>query len=100
MVHLTNQQLSPLGVRNEALGRSAKRKPPIGGLKAPPRGDEQSQDSRGNAHGEGGSGTVCGTAKTHPALNDADLLSIIEAWPKLDDSTKAGIVAIVRVAGG
>ena len=33
-------------------------------------------------------------------LIDADLRSIIEAWSKLPDAAKAGIVAMVPAAGG
>ena len=33
-------------------------------------------------------------------LIDADLRSIIEAWSKLSDSVRAGIVAMARAAGG
>ena len=62
----------------------------------PPRGVEQSQDSPGNTHGEGKSGTVCGTPHAHSALIDADLQSIIDAWPRLNASIKADILAMVH----
>ena len=65
----------------------------------PPRGAEQSQNSPGNTHGEGESGTVCGTPNVHSALIDADLRAIVDRWANLPDELKSRIVAVVRAAG-
>ena len=45
------------------------------------------------------SGAKSGALLTGSAENDPNLLAIIEAWPKLTESTKDGIVAMVRSAG-
>ena len=44
------------------------------------------------------SGAECGAPGAHSSPIDADLRDIIEAWPKLNKLTKAGIVAMVRAA--
>ena len=33
-------------------------------------------------------------------LRDADLAAVVAAWPNLPDAVKAGIVAMVKAAGG
>ena len=38
--------------------------------------------------------------ESHNAPIDADLQAIIERWAELPDAVKAGIVAMVRAAGG
>jgi hypothetical protein len=34
------------------------------------------------------------------ALNDADLATVIDAWDRLPEAVRAGIVAMVRAAAG
>ena len=63
-------------------------------------GVEQSQYTPGNAHREGESGTESGTPDAHSTLIDPNLQRLISAWPTLNESTKAGIVAMVWAAGG
>jgi len=43
-------------------------------------------------------GAGCGAPGERSALIDAGLRSVVEAWPNLDDATKAGILAMMRAA--
>ncbi len=63
-------------------------------------GFEPPAENAGNTAILDTSGAECGALGAHSISIDADLQAIIEAWPKLNESTKAGIVAMVRAAGG
>ena len=65
----------------------------------PPRGVELSQESPRNTLGDTQSGTLCGTPDAQSGLSDPDLRAIIEAWPGLPDTVKAGILAMVHETG-
>jgi len=48
----------------------------------------------------GGSAALAQQFSPKTLLAPPDLQAIIDAWPSLPDDVKAGIVAMVRVAGG
>ena len=56
-------------------------------------------ENAGKTASQGKSGTEYGALGAHSALIDADLRSIIEAWPDLDAATRADILVAVRSAG-
>ena len=63
-------------------------------------GLEPAPDSSGKTTNRVSGGAESGAVGADFSPVGADLQSIIEAWPKLPESTKAGIIAIVRAAGG
>ena len=87
--------------RADSRSRDKKKDPPLAGLgvgcdelhspQAPPVGDERPPEIPGETlHSANDCAVACAI--------DADLGSIIEAWPKLNESTKAGILATVRAS--
>jgi hypothetical protein len=42
--------------------------------------------------------TATRIATTHGVVADRDLAAVVDAWPKLPEAIKAGIVAMVRAA--
>ena len=66
----------------------------------PPRGAELSHDSPQETRGDSQGGTVCGTPDADCRLTDADLRSIIEAWPDLPDTVKDAVMEMVRECEG
>ncbi|MCH7685408.1 MAG: hypothetical protein IH899_01785 [Planctomycetes bacterium] len=65
-----------------------------------PTGLERTDDSTGNNVIQGQGGAESGAVGAQSALMDPDLRAVIEAWPELPDAVKAGILAMVRAAGG
>jgi hypothetical protein len=45
------------------------------------------------------SGAECGAPDSPKTPFDPELASVVDAWPKLPDAIKAGIVAMIRAAG-
>jgi len=52
-----------------------------------------------NGHFPFGAAVGAAAASENPAT-DADLQEVIRAWPKLPEALRAGILAMVRTAGG
>ena len=50
--------------------------------------------------GSGEHGSISAAVETKNAHFDADLQAIIDAWPGLPEAVKAGILAMVKAAGG
>jgi len=83
---------------------------PLESGKVPPEGLEQSRCSAGNAGVADTGGSKCGNkgagfdASTPPATppkpTDPDLATVIAAWPSLPPAIRAGVLALVRAAGG
>jgi hypothetical protein len=70
-----------------------------------PRAPVNSHEKTGYAENSAGSGGAnCGAPGAgNPADNppdDPDLVAIVGAWPTLPDVIKAGILAMVKAAGG
>jgi len=63
-------------------------------------GNRISAESIGETAIESQSGAKSGALLIDSAESDADLRAIIEAWPRLSDDVKGGILAMVRAAGG
>ena len=61
-------------------------------------GLEQPHSFRGKIGPEGACGAESGAPDAVVAGGDPDLKKLIEAWPKLGRATRAGIIAMVRVA--
>ena len=61
-------------------------------------GLEHPAKSSGNDGGGGQSGAECGALGAPNAPLDPDLAVVVDAWPKLPDAIKAGILAIVTAA--
>ncbi len=65
-----------------------------------PRGVEPLAESSGKAYESENGGAGGGAIEGDNAQFDADLATVIAAWPTLADDVKAGIVAMVKAAGG
>ena len=66
----------------------------------PPRGLEPSANLLGNPTNPAPGGAESGAlAPKTPAIDPA-LAALIDAWPTLPDAIRAGILAMVRAAGG
>jgi len=59
-------------------------------------GNRTHPESSGKTANLQSGGAESGALGAHSTPIDADLQAIIEAWPKLNESTKAGILASVR----
>ena len=46
-----------------------------------------------------GRGTKLCEVVRHPSEHDADLAAVLDAWPRLPEAIRAGILALVRAAG-
>jgi hypothetical protein len=57
------------------------------------------QDNAGNIGGQPQSGAEFGALDTEKPPKDPELGAIIDAWPTLSESIKAGILAMVRAMG-
>lgn len=68
--------------------------------KVPPRGVEQIENSSGNQGVAPQGGAESGALGAENGPKDPELGAIIHAWPTLPDAIKAGILAMVRAAGG
>lgn len=74
------------------------------GFELPPDSKQETpvSGSRGNKSGNNPAGSDPRTAPaTHPPTPaDPDLAAVIAAWPDLPPAVRAGVVAMVRAAGG
>lgn len=61
-----------------------------------PRGSEQSSKTPENTGGSEKRGTDSGTPAAVSDISDADLLQVIEAWPKLSKHSRSLILAVVQ----
>lgn len=61
-------------------------------------GFEPPNKNTGETPRRGEGGAESGALGAHSTPIDPDLQAIIEAWPKLNESTKAGILATVRAS--
>jgi hypothetical protein len=62
-------------------------------------GLEQGADSTENTHVPRGSGAESGAPGPQTSANDPQLAAVIDAWPRLSEPIKAGILAMSQVAG-
>jgi hypothetical protein len=67
-------------------------------FKVPPVGLEHAAQTAKESQAALQSGAESGAAGERHAPKDPQLAAIIEAWPALSESTKAGVVAMVRAA--
>jgi len=63
-------------------------------------GIEHCPKSSANKGDGGQSGAECGALGAQNAPLDADLAAVVDAWPKLPEAIKTGILAMVTAAGG
>ena len=61
-------------------------------------GIEPTTKVAGKPHDSQSGGAESGAIGAHSTPINPDLQAIIEAWPKLNESTKAGILATVRAS--
>jgi len=61
-------------------------------------GIEPDPKSSGNSGGDDQSGAECGALDAKKADFDPDLAVVVEAWPKLPEAIRAGILAMIRAA--
>ncbi|HEX5102184.1 MAG TPA: hypothetical protein VFV87_00125 [Pirellulaceae bacterium] len=61
-------------------------------------GIEHCPKSSANSGDGGQSGAECGALGTQNAPLDPDLAAVVDAWPKLPEAIKAGILAMVTAA--
>jgi len=62
--------------------------------------DATCPDSPRKTHVSDSAGADAGAVETKTAHDDGDLQAIIDAWPTLPDAIRAGILAMVKAAGG
>ncbi len=76
----------------------------VTGLELPPEtsGKSCDSDSRGNKSGNipGGDGSAGDPPSAPQTPDDPELAAVVEAWADLPDAVRAGILAMVRAAGG
>jgi hypothetical protein len=65
-----------------------------------PTGTELPAFSSGNTGVAVQGGAKSGALSGDSALNDPDLLAVVNAWPTLPETTRRGILALVRTAIG
>jgi len=63
-------------------------------------GIEPSPESSGNGGTGDQGGAECGARDARKAEFSPDLAAVVEAWPKLPEAIRAGILAMIRAAGG
>jgi len=63
-------------------------------------GLEHPADSTGNSAVRDQSSAESGAVGAQTAFADPDLAAVVEAWPSLPEAIKAGILAMIRAAGG
>lgn len=57
-------------------------------------------DSPGNTHVPQPGGAESGALGAREAPSDPELAAVVDAWPTLAEPIRAGILAMVRAAGG
>ena len=63
------------------------------------QGREHPADSSGKQGFAAQSGAESGAVDAREAMQDADLLTVVQAWPTLPDATRAAVLALVRANG-
>lgn len=63
-------------------------------------GNRTHAENAGETREAGQSGAECGALGAQNAPLDPDLAAVVDAWPKLPEAIKAGILAMVKAAGG
>jgi len=69
-------------------------------LQLPPRGLEAPANSLGNTANPAPGGAKSGALIPKKPATDPALAALIDAWPTLPEAIRAGILAMVRAAGG
>jgi len=65
----------------------------------PPDGAEHGPKSSGKQGVGNPSGAECGALGAREAPIDPELVAVVDAWPKLPQAIRAGILAMIRAAG-
>jgi hypothetical protein len=67
-------------------------------LRLAEEGLEPPQDSSGNSTITNQNGAECGALGAKSAPFDPGLAAVVDAWPRLSEAIKAGILAMIRIA--